>query len=538
MKCDETRPICQRCVKFGIKCDGYPPNEPSQRQASPPRRPSNSWSAPLDAAIALLDLPNTYSFDNEDEFQYFSLFRDKTIFQIIPYFDQTPFRTLILQACDISSIRHAVIAIGALDKTCMTVNDQRALCFDRHTVNATSHHQNAIKEYIKAIRIMKEEVASGQPSLRTTLLTCLVIVCFEYFHGNYRLADAQIHNGIALIDNWRRSFPYAHQHPLGFSSPAPDIVEDQLIQVFGQLEVQSLCFAGDPRTPAMHWKLRNEGTAIIRNMPDCFDNIYDAKIYQALILRRLQHWQFCIGANYSPPISREVDAEKEVWGATSCVDHSQLRHLSPESGSSVSDRAAQHRFHLEEFYHWKYCFDNFLEREPAQKNTLATALLVLCFMTTNLHLSTALAGDATIYDQYTKEFVEIVEHCEKTLVLLHKKADQKVVFTFDSGTILPLYFTALSCRVPKIRRRAISVLLAWPRREGVSDSLFAGKSAEWIVGIEEENMEDGYVPGWARVKYVGTSFSLLDRRAELVCNQPILTPDGKSTRERRQTITW
>jgi len=57
------------------------------------------------------------------------------------------------------------------------------------------------------------------------------------------------------------------------------------------------------------------------------------------------------------------------------------------------------------------------------------------------------------------------------------------------------------------------------------------------VGIEEENMEDGYVPGWAGVKYVGTSFSLL-RRAGLVCNQPILTPNGKSTRERRQTITW
>jgi hypothetical protein len=31
---------------------------------------------------------------------------------------------------------------------------------------------------------------------------------------------------------------------------------------------------------------------------------------------------------------------------------------------------------------------------------------------------------------------------------------------------------------------------------------------------------------------------LLERRAELVCNQPVLTPSGKSTRERRQIITW
>lgn len=524
-------------MKCGIKCDGYQ-DAPDRRQTRRSKEVSKLGSTPSDAAIALLDLPNNYSFANEDEFQYFSLFRDVTIFQIIPYFDQTPFRTLILQACDIPSIRHAVIAIGALDKTCMTVNDQRALCFDRLSTNPTSHHQNAIREYTKAIRIMKEEVEAGQPSLRTTLLTCLMIVCFEYFHGNYRLADAQIHNAIALIDNWRRSFPYAHLHPLGYSSPAPDIIEDQLIQVFGQLEIQSLCFAGDPRTPEMHWKLRNEGTSVIRNMPECFDNIYDAKIYQGLILRRLQHWQFCIGANYSPPISRDVEEEKETWGAISCVDHDQLRNLTPECGVSVRDRAAQHRFHLEEFHHWKYCFDNFLERNPEQRTSLATALLDLAFMTSNLHLSTALAGDTTVYDHYTKEFVEIVDHCEKTLISLHKKADHKVLFTFDSGTILPLYFTALSCRDPIIRRRAIGILLAWPRREGVSDSLFAGKTAEWVVRIEEENMENGYVPGWARVRYVGTSFSLLERRAELVCYQPILTSSGKSTRERRQTITW
>ncbi|PMD14657.1 hypothetical protein NA56DRAFT_558812, partial [Hyaloscypha hepaticicola] len=138
---------------------------------------------------------------------------------------------------------------------------------------------------------------------------------------------------------------------------------------------------------------------------------------------------------------------------------------------------------------WKYCFDNFLERNPEQKTSLATALLDLAFMTSNLHLGTALAGDTTVYDHYTKEFVEIVDHCEKTLISLHKKADHKVLFTFDSGTILPLYFTALSCRDPKIRRRAIEILLAWPRREGVSDSLFAGKTAEWVVRIEEENME-------------------------------------------------
>jgi hypothetical protein len=45
----------------------------------------------------------------------------------------------------------------------------------------------------------------------------------------------------------------------------------------------------------------------------------------------------------------------------------------------------------------------------------------MVFKTANLHLSTALAGVATIYDKLTKEMEDIVQHCQKTLVLVQKE---------------------------------------------------------------------------------------------------------------------
>ena len=58
------------------------------------------------------------------------------------------------------------------------------------------------------------------------------------------------------------------------------------------------------------------------------------------------------------------------------------------------------------------------------------------------------------------------------------------------------------------------------------------------MGFEEENMVDGCIPGWTRIGRVATTYSLLERRAELVCQQAVMTNERKVMRERRKVITW
>ena len=55
-------------------------------------------------------------FRNEQEHRYFKVFSNKTASQLAGHLDSDLWKRLVLQTCESSSsIRHIVIAIGALD---------------------------------------------------------------------------------------------------------------------------------------------------------------------------------------------------------------------------------------------------------------------------------------------------------------------------------------------------------------------------------------------------------------------------------------
>lgn len=62
------------------------------------------------------------------------------------------------------------------------------------------------------------------------------------------------------------------------------------------------------------------------------------------------------------------------------------------------------------------------------------------------------------------------------------------------GIIPPLYLTAIKCRFPSIRRKAISLLSSSPRREGMWDAFLAVKVAEKVMTIEEEGLKGSHIP--------------------------------------------
>jgi hypothetical protein len=206
---------------------------------------------------------------------------------------------MLLQACEIDSIARAAIAIGALDKNCQQGEDYRPTYLDQSGANMTSHHRAAVQQYAKAINIMKKDVAEGKQDVRTTLLTSLVIIVFESFHGNYMLADRQVHTAVELVRNWRSKYPNSKNHPVGFSSPAPDVLEDGLVQLFGRLKTHTVSFK-DKREPAVHLWHREEGTEIVQAMPEVFQDIPQARKYLELITRRARHWGYSFGVETSP----------------------------------------------------------------------------------------------------------------------------------------------------------------------------------------------------------------------------------------------
>jgi len=84
-----------------------------------------------------------------------------------------------------------------------------------------------------------QDTASGN-NIRTVLITCIITACFENPHGNQDTASTQLQSGIALLQEWKRGERDAARYPMGFSSPAPDVIKDYLVYFFGRLEIVSV----------------------------------------------------------------------------------------------------------------------------------------------------------------------------------------------------------------------------------------------------------------------------------------------------------
>lgn len=297
---------------------------------------------------------------------------------------------MILQACYTDSIARAAIAIGALDHDFAVNEDCRSLHFDKKESTITPHHKNAFRQYAKALSIMKSDVSEGRQDLRTTLITCLVIIVFESFHGNYGLADRQIQTAVHLIRDWRSSQPNNKDHAIGFSSPAPDVLEDGIIQIFGRLELHAVSL------PRLHVWSRKEGARHIEEMPDVFQSTSEARNYIELIVRRARHWLYFIKQNL-PQVSR-IEFKNSTLGPPELhSDHS----WGPTDEIYPLDKASlfkQRKLHFFELSRWGTAFAALLRRYPKLDNEISVISLRLASKSLNVVLKTALAEDDTVFD--------------------------------------------------------------------------------------------------------------------------------------------
>ena len=199
VKCDESKPFCDRCQKLGVICGGY--------------RAKTEWCSPSSSTTAkfllprteCLSAPSTSLFDTTNEQRYFALFSEKIVAELLPYFDPNPWRNIILQACAEPSIRHAATAIGGLGKTFEAAQSGRGrrasgihhrapalggpidaaqrikgrISRREQIEEAVLHHQYALEQYHKAIKKM-QGIASGN-NIRTVLITCIIIACSKIY---------------------------------------------------------------------------------------------------------------------------------------------------------------------------------------------------------------------------------------------------------------------------------------------------------------------------------------------------------------------
>ncbi len=155
--------------------------------------------------------------------------------------------------------------------------------------------------------------------------------------------------------------------------------------------------------------------------------------------------------------------------------------------------------YLDVFSRWSTAFDALMASPHAagmsQQERCAARILEmqqLIFSTSLDFLSRRgrCGGDTQmLWDRYNDVFQKIIDLAEsvlKTAALLDNSNGTSGGFTLDGGIVGPLYDISRRCRDPQIRRRAIRLLCAYPRQEGMWDGVLAARVAERVVEVEEQ----------------------------------------------------
>ncbi|KAE8447196.1 hypothetical protein EG329_011027 [Mollisiaceae sp. DMI_Dod_QoI] len=532
VKCDETKPSCLRCVRFGHQCDGYSnksPSKPASTKSSrllvpkspgSPLSPNSSikddFRPPTAQATKLYPSPTRLLFQSPHEYQAFQTFCNRTSHQLSSSFSSDLWTRLMLQACETSpSIRHAVVAIGALNLSHPSPRPENSV--------GTLRHQFAFRQYSKALCLLRRDVAGGFCDLRTTLIACLLFYCFESYHGYHELAINQVYSGLKLIREWASSFYKPDENGrlnIRIGSEDPHVLEDDILRAFGSLEIQVMTYA-DGRTREAHEHYRHCGQASIDEMPSIFPSLKEAKILLEVVIRRSMHWLRSTMhlQNFSTPSSPGGSPTSDTEDSGPC---SLFFDVDPTFEERVET--------LKEYERWDDAFRPLLNHSRSKnvphEEFLLASTLRLHWLAGYMSIASNNSHSSLVNDgRFTTELEELVD-IARILLDQPQKAEGGGGFVFDMQIIVPLMTVGWIYRHRALRKEAIQLLLRSPRKEGVWDGIVVGKIMAWLAGIEEEGLRPGdedqdYVPEWAAARCIKMSFDTVKRAASVSCLQPV-----------------
>jgi hypothetical protein len=124
---------------------------------------------------------------NELDFRYFQMFRAYSAADLSGYFYSDFWNRLLLQQSHHDpSIRDGIIAIGALYKS-IDIAQSSKISLDAKS-DCREHLKSALQYYQRAVCSQRQATDIGYAPSRTSLISCLLFICFDAFQGNHNSA--------------------------------------------------------------------------------------------------------------------------------------------------------------------------------------------------------------------------------------------------------------------------------------------------------------------------------------------------------------
>lgn len=478
--------------------------------------------------------PSTRLFENAQEFSSFRHYCDEAVKSFAGAFELPVWSRVILQAShDQAFIRHAVIAIGSLSKAASFEHTNGSQCSSTGESNCPDSPKMdenfVLRHYSKFLQGSRKALTSGQQGRRMALIVCLLIICVEGLQWHHRSALKHLTSGINLLDEWLSNQAKTPALP-GINSPDPDIVEDEIIQQFRMLELEASVLV-DPKPREYHERLRRDGNDTVNQMPETFTTTHEARQFLELIMRRSHHFLgTVVPQKPSPSTQSPWDPETQSLVAS-------FNTFETFEGSIQPLQFEQEKYTAEN-RRWNSAFESlYISRTPDHRDYLSTQLLKIRSRVLGILVAGELSTTEMIYDQYLDDFAEILRLAK--LFFQHPCSAFLIPegsYSSNAGLIFPLRLIADRSRSRTLRREAIALLKSKNWRESSFWSTSTAQVSEWLMEVEEEGVEGGWIPEWARARLLEVEFDEGNevRRVSVKCLRGV----GEGQEVRRGSWTW
>lgn len=443
IKCDETKPNCQKCTSTGRTCDGYSVlpfsrtelHAASQRSQSPAKTDGTSGQS----SSLIPRLVTDESFRTVAEKRYFQFFRNCTVASTNLTVDSRFWDSLVLQACDAEpAIKHTILTLASYHNSVIAKDDRDIS--RQHLAYSERQYQQALGEAKQLI-----ETPSNK-HIDRILMVCILFIVFEYLRGNYAAAQKHMDSGRTIAAQCRQ----AGQQDSRRNSPR------EIAEVFARLDVFVLSFSD--ATAPYQYTLDDLLRTAPELQPSRFTNIHEAHVSLIDLIR----WMLVTGDQMAFN-ARPLDPALPYYEA-------QLL----ECEQRLSE--------------WRQYWNELLPTLE-QRDSLHAKVIELWYIKGTALLKAGFFGPETRYDVVSPHFEQMVLLSEDISREIRKTADISA-FSLDLGYLAAVFFIAIRCRDPQLRRRAILVLESHPRREGMWESTAAAAIASRWMLAEEEGLGD------------------------------------------------
>ncbi|GFF36946.1 hypothetical protein IFM61606_03056 [Aspergillus udagawae] len=291
---------------------------------------------------------------------------------------------------------------------------------------------------------MRRQIDRGSVDMNIALISCILFICIETLQGRVEEALRLYQQGVSLIFELRAG---------GRTRSCPDstLLEDMIIPVFVRLGTIALSISGVPVSGLFDEKQGRTGNT--------FSSLSSARLAMTVLAaegmifqRNVEEYFATKGHGCPVPVafkSKQKDIQQRLaeW-------HRAYTKLVNSSNQSELPRSV-------------------------------TSLLLSFYAATSIITTVSTEQLETAYDAFLPQFRLIVEQSAVNLEASAGPNGRQPPFTFEMGPGLSLFLTAIKCRDPWLRRRALELLRRAPPLQGLYKCPPGVTLAEAFMKLEE-----------------------------------------------------